>query len=276
MTSALCVYDITTGETQDILRTDRHIEAPNWTPDNAALIVNADGRLYRVPFDAPALDEIDTGFATQINNDHGVSPDGATLAICDKTHTEGSCIYTLPVGGGAPQRVTKQVPSWFHGWSPDGARMAYAAVRDGTFCICTCASDGSDEQRLTQGFDHTDGPDYTPDGAWIWFNGEERGTSNLYRMRPDGSDLEQMTDDATVDWFPHPSPNGRDLVYLAYPEGTTGHPGGLSVELRLMGLTGGPSRLARTLFGGQGTINVPSWAPEGDRFAFVHYGEHQA
>lgn len=275
MLSVLSVFDLAEGSAHEVLRTDQHIEAPNWSPDGRALIVNGGGLLYRVAFDSPALVQIDTGFATQINNDHGVSPDGGTLAICDKTRTEGSCIFTIPSSGGMPKRVTPKVPSWFHGWSPDGRRMAYAAVRDGTFCICTCDRDGSDEQRLTTGFDHTDGPDYSASGEWIWFNAEENGTSDLWRMKSDGSHLERMTDDERVNWFPHPSPNGHDLVYLAYPEGTKGHPGGLMVELRLMRLTGGSPRTIVELFGGQGTINVPSWSPEGDRFAFVSYEEQQ-
>lgn len=275
MSSVLSVYEFQSGASVEILRTPRHIEAPNWSPDGSYLLVNAEGLLYRVDLADPTLSPVGTGFAKALNNDHGISPDGERIAICDKTRTGASCIYILPAQGGEPRRVTPQTPSWYHGWSPDGARLAYAAVRDGTFCICTCAADGTDERRLTHGFDHTDGPDYTPDGAWIWFNAERDGTSDLWRMRTDGSALQRMTGDARVNWFPHPSPNGRDLVYLAYPEGTQGHPANLTVELRMLPLTGGSPRTLLELFGGQGTINVPSWAPEGDRFAFVRYEEQQ-
>ena len=164
------------------------------------------------------------------------------------------------------------VPSWWHGWSPDGSRIAYAAARGGPVTICTCGLDGADERDLTPGFDHCDGPDFSADGDWVWFNGERDGSVDLWRVRPDGSDLSRMTREETVDWFPHPSPCGRHVVYLAYPPGTKGHPGGLEVALRLMPQDGGASRELIRLHGGQGTINVPSWSPDGERFAFVRYG----
>lgn len=271
MPSHLCIFDLESGTSRTVLTTHRHIEAPNWTPDGQALIVNAAGRLYRVALDTPALELIDTGFAQGCNNDHGISPDGTKLAISDKTETGQSSIYLLPIGGGTPRRVTRNVPSYWHGWSPDGATLAYTAKRGATFQIYTCGIDGGEETQLTRDFDHCDGPDYTPDGAWIWFNGERSGAVDLWRMRPDGSDLQQMTHDADVNWFPHPSPDGRQIAYLAYPPGTTGHPGGLDVELRLMPADGGAFTALHGLYGGQGTINVPSWAPDSRQFAFVAY-----
>lgn len=272
MISELCILDLTTGRAEPILTHRGHIEAPNWHPDGY-LIVNGGGRLYRVPLEAPALIGIDTGPLRGLNNDHGISPDGRTLALSDKTETGKSCIYLMPVAGGAPVRVTERVPSWWHGWSPDGARLTYVGVRgaDAPVSLYTCAVDGSDEVCVTADFDHVDGPDYTPDGAWIWFNGERDGAVDLWRIRPDGTGLQQMTDDDAVNWFPHPSPDGAHVVYLAYPPGTAGHPGGLDVALRLMPAAGGPSRHLVDLHGGQGTINVPSWAPDGRRLAFMRF-----
>lgn len=270
MISELCLCDLT-GGVEVILRHEGHIEAPNWHPDGY-LIVNGGGRLYRVPLDSPRLEVIDTGHATSCNNDHGISPDGQTLAISDKSRTEGSCIYTLPMSGGTPKRVTEQVPSWWHGWSPDGTRLAYVGARDGgPVTLFTCAADGSDEVQITRDFDHVDGPDYTPDGGWIWFNGERDGRVDLWRIRPDGTGAERMTTGEDVDWFPHPSPDGAHVVWLAYPPGTQGHPGGLDVRLRIMPADGGPGRDLCALHGGQGTINVPSWAPDSHHFAFMRY-----
>ena len=269
MTYRLAIHDLASGAARTVLETDRHIEAPNWHRDGY-LIVNAAGRLYRVPLDAPDLVEVDTGFATRLNNDHGISPDGTRLAISNHTVPGKSCIYTLPVEGGTPVEVTANTPSWWHGWSPDGARLTYPAVRDGQFDIYTIAVEGGDETRVTDGrFDHTDGPDYTPDGAWIWFNAETGGHCDLWRIRPDGCDLERMTEGDSVDWFPHPSPDGAHVLYLAYAPGTEGHPAERTVELRLMPAEGGASRCLRRLLGGQGTINVPSWAPDGSAFAYV-------
>jgi len=272
MISELCIFDLPSRGTRVLFRHEGHIEAPNWHPDGY-LIVNGEGRLFRVPLDAPDMIPLPTGFATGCNNDHGLSPDSLTLAISDKSETGQSCIYLLPVSGGTPKRVTAKVPSWWHGWSPDGQRLTYVGVRrqGGPVSLYTSNCDGSDEHCVTEDFDHVDGPDYSPDGKWIWFNGEREGDVDLWRIRPDGSDLQRMTDDAAVNWFPHPSPDGAHVVYLAYPAGTKGHPGGLEVSLRLMPAEGGQSQSLCNLWGGQGTINVPSWSPDSNCFAFMRY-----
>ncbi len=270
MRSELCLYDLAQDRVTVLLDHDGHIEAPNWHPDGY-LIVNGGGLLYRVDLDAPKLAQIDTGFATACNNDHGISPDGETLAISASDDSGQSCIYTLPVTGGTPERVTAKVPSYWHGWSPDGTTLAYVGKREWPFGVYTCPVAGGAETCVTADFDHCDGPDYTPDGAWIWFNGERDGDVDLWRIRPDGTDLEQMTDDSSVNWFPHPSPDGQHVLYLAYPQGTQGHPANLQVFLRLMPATGGTPRDLLDLFGGQGTINVPCWAPDSTRFAFMRF-----
>ena len=274
MKSSLEIFDIQTDETRILLQTERLIEAPNWSPDGRFLVVNGDGRLYRIDLDGrPELTEIDTGFARRCNNDHGISPDGRMLVISDGTETGKSCIYTLPITGGDPRRVTRQEPSYWHGWSPCGETLAYCAEREGRFDIYTIAVEGGEETRLTDGAGHSDGPDYTPDGAWIWFNSSRAGAMQLWRMRPDGGSLEQMTDDDGVNWFPHPSPRGDQVLFLAYEPGVEGHPSDRDVTLRLMDAGGGDPRIVVSLFGGQGTINVPCWSPDGRRFAFIRYNQ---
>ena len=273
MRSELAIFDLKTSTVQSVLQTERLIEAPNWTPDGKALIVNGDGRLYRVSLEGLAwLDQIDTGFAVNINNDHGISPDGRHLVISDQTETGWSCIYILSAAGGTPRRVTQNMPSYWHGWSPDGATLAYCVARNSIFDIYTCDLDGKTETRLTDGEGHNDGPDYTPDGHWIWFNSTRSGTMQLWRMHRDGSGLEQMSDDGHANWFPHPSPDGRHILCLAYGKGVEGHPRDHEVELRLMPAEGGAAKTLLAMFGGQGSINVPCWEPGSQRFAFMRYG----
>ena len=277
--AALETYDLESGETETILETDRHIEAPNWSADGKALIVNAEGRLFRVALPEAAdaapggatLERIDTGPLTGLNNDHGLSPDGRWLALSDDTLTGASCIYVMPAEGGTPRRVTEEVPSWWHGWSPDGARLAYTCRRGNTFGIATIAVEEGAEEVLISGGGHYDGPDYTPDGAHIWFNSDQGGRMNLWRMGADGSDPQEMTGGDSVDWFPHPSPDGAHVLFLAYPPDTEGHPFGRDVELRLMPAGGGAAETLAGFHGGQGTVNVPSWHPDATRFAFVRY-----
>ena len=276
MKSYLRIHDLATDTSRTVLVTDTHIEAPNWAPDDQSLLVNGGGALCKVPLSAPDLIPLDTGHLHNLNNDHGISPDGRTLALSDKTETGESRIYVMPIGGGMPRLVTERGHSYWHGWSPDGETLAYAARRDDSFQIHVIPVGGGDERQLTHGFDHCDGPDYTADGRWIWFNGEKDGAVDLWRVAAAGGDPERMTEDSAVNWFPHPSPDGSHVLYLAYPPGTRGHPANLDVDLRLLPATGGVPRTVAQVFGGQGTINVPCWAPDGRAFAYVEYARPDA
>ena len=272
-------------ETQTIASTDRrvclvtprHIEAPNWLAGGGALLVNSGGLMYRVPAAGGALEPINTEFAVRCNNDHGVSPDGARLVISDQSQEGGqSLIYTLPVGGGTPERITPSGPSYWHGWSPDGATLTFCGQRDGTFGIFTIPATGGQEIRLTTAPGLDDGPEYSPDGRHIYFNSDRTGRMQIWRMNADGGAQEQITSDGYNDWFPHPSPDGRHLVFLSYEGDVSGHPPDKDVTLRLLPLGTGDlgaqniQVLAR-IFGGQGTINVPCWSPDSRTIAFVTY-----
>ncbi len=253
---------------------DELMEAPNWTPDGLSLIYNSKGRLYRIPAAGGTPQVIETGFAVRCNNDHGLSPDGKTLVISDQSRADHkSRIYTLPAAGGVPQPVTELAPSYWHGWSPDGRTLAYCAERNGEFDIYTIPAAGGDEIRLTTHKGLDDGPDYSPDDRYIYFNSDRSGTMHIWRMLADGGGQEQVTRDDSNNWFPHPSPDGKWLVFLSYDKDVTGHPENKDVTLRLLPLTGEkkePEVLAK-LFGGQGTINVPSWSPDSKKLAFVSY-----
>ena len=275
--SFVVLHDVATGVEQVIYETPDLVEAPNWSPCGGFLVLNGGGRIFRFDLQTKAIKWIDTGDLTALNNDHGISPDGSTLVISQSPARGTSCIYTLPITGGSPQRVTPRVPSYFHGWSPDGTTLAYTARRDGVFQICTIPIEGGEETQLTFGPGHKDGPDYSADGQWIWYNSDHHGgTPDLWRIRTDGTDLQQMTSDAAVNWFPHPSPDGVHVLYLAYPEDTQGHPRGKDVALKLMPQTGGSARTVAAFHGGQGTINVPNWSPDSACFAYVRYARSGA
>ncbi|SFI88148.1 TolB family protein [Celeribacter neptunius] len=270
--SRLMIYDLDEGSAFPVLETEHEIAAPNWTPDGSALVVNGEGSLYWVELDAPELLEIDTGLCIKLNNDHGISPDGEVLYFSDHTFGGGAQIWRQDLGSDEdPVKVTQKRPSWYHGISPDGRMICYTAVREGLFGIYTSKPDGAQETCVIEGAHHYDGPDFSADGDWIWFNSDRTGASELWRVRPDGADLERMTEDGLVNWFPHPSPDGEHVVYLAYPEGTIGHPPGMHVALRLWSAKDKPVATLVELTGGQGTINVPSWSPDGRAFAYVEY-----
>ncbi|HEX9857066.1 MAG TPA: hypothetical protein VGA75_01840 [Paracoccaceae bacterium] len=271
MRSSLEIYALATGQVRVVLQTERLIEAPNWHPSGGWLLVNGGGRLWRVDLAAPALVAVETGFADRCNNDHGFSPDGASIALTHHTD-RGAEIFLMPSGGGVPVAVTEHAPSWWHGWSPDGRDMVYAAARGGSRVVDIHARVNGREVRLTHGEGHSDGPEYSADGRWIYYNCDRTGHAQIWRMRADGTGQALLFADARVNWFPHPSPDGRHVLYLAYPPGTEGHPRDLPVELRLMDPDGGNRRRAVALNGGQGSVNVPCWAPDGSAFAFMRYG----
>lgn len=180
-------------------------------------------------------------------------------------------IYILPIKGGEPRLITENAPSYWHGWSPDGKTLAYCAERNGEYDIYTIPAAGGEEVRLTHTEGLDDGPDYTADGNYIYFNSVRTSKMKIWRMKPDGSDQEQVTFDAYNDWFAHPSPDGKYIVFVSYEPEVEGHPANKNVNLRLMQIPGGEPKVIAKLFGGQGTINVPSWSPDSKRFAFVSY-----
>ncbi len=251
--------------------TTNHIEAPNWSRDGATLVFNSNGRLFRLPLGGGEPEPIDTGFALRCNNDHGFSPDGQWLAISDQTRERRSLIYILPAAGGAPRQVTPLGPSYWHGWSPDGRTLAYCAERNGEFDVYAIPAAGGEERRLTTARGLDDGPEYSADGQWIYFNSERGGSMQIWRMRADGARQEPVTDDEFNNWFPHPSPDGKWLVFLSYDKEVKGHPENKDVTLRILPLAGGKAEPLAKLFGGQGTINMPSWSPDSRKVAFVSY-----
>ena len=277
VTSILEICDITTGERTTVKEFPYLIEAPNWTSDGQWLIYNSGGKLYKLSPDQPGEPEqIETAYAVRCNNDHVLSADGQQIAISHGTKEDGqSRIYTLPITGGTPRLVTPMAPSYLHGWSPDGKQLAYCAARKGNFDVYVIPAEGGEEQRLTTAEGLDDGPEYAPDGKHIWFNSVRSGLMQVWRMKADGSEQTQMTFDETRNsWFPHVSPDGQQVVFITYYKGDLEpgqHLANKNVELRIMPATGGESRLFVKLFGGQGTINVNSWAPDSRRFAFVSY-----
>ena len=212
-------------ETINVASTDRrvayvapiHFEAPNWSRDGSFFLFNSDGKLHRLALNGNDPVVIDTDPQNHCNNDHGISPDGQSMAIsCQSESTHGSSIYVVPIGGGTPRPITQYSPSYWHGWSPDGKTLAFAGQRNGDFDIYTIPVSGGQETRLTTAKGLDDGPEYSPDGAYIYFNSERTGLMQIWRMKADGSGQEQVLSDETNDWFPHVSPDGKWMVFLSY------------------------------------------------------------
>jgi TolB protein len=271
--SHLEILEIASGQRQIIYSAHDVFEAPNWTLDGKALILNSHGRLYRFDLETKTPSLIDTGDVTNNNNDHVLSFDGNMLAISSQSgETYHSMVYTVPVQGGQPKQITPTGPSYLHGWSPDGKFLVYTGQRDGVFDIYRIPAEGGAEIQLTHTPGLDDGPEYSPDGAYIYFNSVRSGRMQIWRMKPDGSRPEQLTDDKYNNWFPHISPDGQSIIFVTYLVGEvepSDHPAAKRVYLRMMPRDGGQPRVVAYLYGGQGTMNVPSWSPDGKKVAFV-------
>lgn len=263
---------VATGERRLIHRERSTFEAPNWSRDGKQFYINRAGGIFTLPVTGGEPERLDTGVAQKCNNDHGLSFDGRWLAISSNEGKDGSKIYISPATGGPARLVTPTGPSYWHGWSPDGQTLAYCAKRGDNFDIYTMPTAGGPETRLTTAEGLDDGSEYTTDGTKIYFNSERSGVMQIWRMNPDGSQQEPVTTDPKfADWFAHPSPDGKWLVFLSFEPSVKGHPANQNVTLRLMPLAGGKPKVIATLFGGQGTINVPSWSPDSTQIAFVSY-----
>lgn len=268
-TAELYVVEVASGERRLVFESSELLfEAPNWVGD--WLVVNGDGGLFRLPVSGGELERIELGGVPEINNDHVVSPDGATVYVS----AEDGHLYAVPLAGGVGRRVSNDhgVHHYLHGVSPDGSRLAYIGLesRDGKRItnVYTVPADGGVDVQITDDEFADDGSEYGPDG-WIYFNSERAGQVQLFRIK--GELVEQLTFDERVNWFPHPSPDGSLVAYVSFPPGTSGHPADVDdVRVRLLDADGQIREVA-TVFGGQGTMNVPSWSPDGSAFAYVAY-----
>ncbi len=279
--SRIEILDVETGHRKVIYTTNDHVEAPNWTKDGKSLIFNSGGYLYKLPVTGGMAVKINTGEVRNCNNDHSLSFDGKMLAISSGTKTPGgktgSMIYTVSAEGGTPKAITKNVPSYLHGWSPDGKTLVYCAERNGNFDVYRIPAAGGEEIRLTDAQGLDDGPEYSPDGKYVYFNSVRSGQMKIWRMKPDGKNQEQVSFGNYNDWFAHISPDGRNMVYVSFPDDVPPglHPADKRVMIRLQSTEKWNPKVLAYIYGGQGTMNVPSWSPDSKYIAFVSftYGE---
>jgi Tol biopolymer transport system component len=271
--SSLEILDVASGRREVIYTSPKSLQAPNWTPDGKTLIYNSEGLMYNFNLATKKPTVINTGEVKNNNNDHVLSFDGKMLGLSSGVEKlGGSIIYTVPVSGGTPKQVTPKGPSYLHSWSPDAGTLLFTGQRNNEFDIYAVPARGGKEVQLTTAKGLDDGPEYTPDGKYIFFNSNRSGNMRIWRMKADGSDQEAVTNDDYRDWFPHISPDGKWIAFVSFlkDEVTPGdHPFYKHVYIRLMPITGGKPKVIAYVYGGQGTMNTPSWSPDGKRLAFI-------
>jgi len=253
------------------------LQAPNWTTDNKALLYNTGGLIYRFDLAKKVPVVIHTDFVKENNNDHVLSFNGKMLGLSSSSGdtSYGSIVYTVPLTGGKPKQITPTGPSYLHGWSPDGKFLIYTGERNNEYDLYKIPAAGGKEIKLTNTPGLDDGSEYSPDGKYIYFNSVRSGTMQLWRMKPDGSDAEQLTHDDYNNWFPHVSPDGKWIAFISFMNevSPSDHPFYKHVYIRLMPVNGGQPKVIAYLYGGQGSINTPSWSPDSRHIAFISNSE---
>lgn len=271
------IMDIETGDRNILFSSAHSLQAPNWVNRGKQLVYNSNGFLYRYSFETKYINQINTGFAKLNNNDHVFSFDEKMLGISHHNPDDdgNSSIYIMnPEGDSLPRKITKDGvgASYLHGISPDNKKLIYTAYRNEKYDIFGIDIETREEFQLTDTKYLDDGSEFSPDGNYIYFNSNRTGNMQIWRMKSDGSNAEQLTFDTNYkDWFPHISPNGKWIVFLSFPPtiGFGDHPFYKQCTIRLMSAKGGEPKIIAYIYGGQGSINVPSWNENSKQIAFV-------
>jgi Tol biopolymer transport system component len=142
-------------------------------------------------------------------------------------------------------------------WSPNGASIAFASKRSGTFEIYVMRADGSGTRRLTTTRTDDLHPTWSPDGKRIAFGSGDR----IYVINADGSaphavSSGRLADDAAPAW----SPDGRWIAFVRRQRGD------VEREIWLMRPDGSGARRLTSLHGS--SIN-PAWSPDSTRIVFA-------
>jgi Tol biopolymer transport system component len=280
------VLDMATYDRRIVHRSPESLQAPNWTRDGKALVYNANGLMVRFDIASGKTAQINTGAAVHNNNDHVLSWNGKLLGLSSHIKrpdgSNYSTIYTVPIGGSDKATLitdTVQGHSYLHGFSPDDSKMIFTGQRDPAMranspkvlnlYAIDLATRKETQLTHTQALD--DGAEYSPDGKQIYFNSNRTGLMQIWRMAADGKNQVQLTFDRFNNWFPHVSPDGKKIVFISFMDDIDSydHPFYRQVYLREMPVEGGAPKVIAYLYGGQGSMNVPSWSPDGKQIAFV-------
>ena len=268
--STLETISIESKDRKAIYTTGNYIEGAFWSADGNHIFFSSKGQLNKLPRVGGNPQLFDTGLKN-LGSSNGYSPDKKQLALSNYIGEHQSKIYLIPAESGEPKLLTQNASSWWHSWSPDGSTILFSGMRNNNLDVYSIPANGGNETRLTTQPGTDDGPEFSPDGKYIYFNSDQSGLSQIWRMKPDGSGQEQITSDEYNNWFPHVSPDGKWIVFLSYEKNVKGHPANQDVMLRIIPAAGGEIDVLAKLFGGQGTFDVNSWAPDSKNLAFISF-----
>ena len=145
-------------------------------------------------------------------------------------------------------------------WAPDGARLAYAATKDGTSQIFSILASGESPTQATSEQVYAGQPTWSPDGTLLAFVAEREGNWDIWSTAVEGGDPRRITEDPGMDWAPAWSPDGSTLAFVSNRNG--------SHQIYTMRSDGTEVRMLTEFALG---AESPSWSPEGYWLAFVAY-----
>ncbi len=210
--------------------------------------------------DSEPFEQAEPGFYQEIS----WSPDGAMLlvSVLDFIAAEPGYAYRiwkLDADGGPPAPLTEGPRDYWTSWSPDGARIAFAAPSDtGALDVFTMNADGTDRRRLT--FDEADDtqPAWSPDGRRIAFISHRGGTGQLWIMNADGSEATHLLESVGEAQNPAWSPDGTRIAY--YETAGQGNDDVFVVQAD----GGNPRQVAEGVW--------PTWTPDGESVMYSGEG----
>ncbi|GAB3755568.1 amidohydrolase family protein [Lysobacter olei] len=292
--SVLHVLDLASGETRPVWNGLSHdqqeawaIFGPysnfDWTPDSKAVVVWAQGKLWRVdmsggkaaniPFTAQVEQtvtaplrfeqKIDEGtFAPKMIRDVATSADGKTLIF----HAVGQ-LWRKRLPDGKPERLTGNdgVYEYQPSFSADGRKLLYTTWSDagmGAIYVRDAGGNGLGK-RLTQEKGFYYGPRFSPDGSRIVYSKTGgggltgsmwSGDKGIYVMSASGGKPVRVSDNGESPQF---SADGKRVYFL------TG--GGLKKKLMSVGLNGEEPREVYDLK----YVDGVSISPDGKWVAFT-------
>jgi Ca2+-binding RTX toxin-like protein len=153
------------------------------------------------------------------------APSGAQLTfvreVPGRVISEQPDIFVMDANGENASNLTQTDESESGpDWSPDGAKIAFAGVRDSGWEILTTDPDGQNETILTgDGFDGNDeAPDWSPDGTKVVFMKQSQVGGccepwEIWAVNRDGSGDTNLTNHPRDDTGPSWSPDGSEITF---------------------------------------------------------------
>jgi TolB protein len=207
------------------------------------------------------------------------SPDGRRIAFASTREAMLPQIFIMNANGSGARRVTDPADGHAEGgvsWSPDGSRLVFACRPPATPReeLCVIDSDGADRRRLLPDGWRGLQPAWSPDGQAIAFAGGapgQPGFLNLWTVSPSGGEPRLLGVNSSGE-EPAWSPDGAWLAFRATRPPPPPFAAGLP-EVFIMRADGTERRPLISDMSPLESSYAATWSPDGQRLAFVRYGE---